>query len=236
LRGLSQLQQRIARADAGGLSAIRAEVAASVAATQTLVQQTQMGAASAQSAQVTLRAASEAARGSVTSFMRDYYDDHVFDRYLRFASVQDEEEYRRREEQRHRAIDEAHAEKTPQGDLRALDLSIEQLKDAGEHGARRSSKYQPLLDRMESSRQQLATQMAAAGQSQSHGAATADNLSPPVRSGPSDGKSSDATPQAPLPPDVLARLRAAQVTVADQSQEGHGVTARTTPAPDARGL
>jgi hypothetical protein len=220
-------------------TALRADIASAIADIRAYASDVRGAASATQNAppqQAALYQASEAARGSVNDFMRDYYDEHVFDRYLRFASVQDEEEYRRREQERHRAIDEARAEKTPQGDLRALDLSIDQLKDAGAHGARRSSEYQPLLDRMEGSRQQLAKQMAAAGQSQSHGTMPADSPTPSARPDAPDGKSSGATPQAPLPPEVLARLRAAQVSVADQSQEGHGVAARTGGGPDIRSL
>jgi hypothetical protein len=151
LRGLSTLQQRISVATASGLSAIRGEVTATVAATQVLVQQAQAGAAS-QSAQVALTQANEAARSSVKDFMHDYYDQKKFDRYLQFASTEDEQEYRKRETERRREIEKAQAEHTPEGTLRANQLSIDQLKAAGAHGANRSPEYQPMLDGLEKTR------------------------------------------------------------------------------------
>lgn len=155
LRGLALLQKRVDSASPASLAAIRAEVAASVAATQSFVQQMQ-GAGSAVTAEkAALQQASEAARGSVTDFMHSYYDEHKLDRYLQFASVQDEEEYRKREEERKRAIEKAQAEHTPDGDLRAVELSIEQLKDAGAHGADKSKDYQPTLDGLNKSADNL---------------------------------------------------------------------------------
>jgi hypothetical protein len=224
LRGLSQLQRRIANADANGLIAVRAEVTASVAATQALLQQTQLGVSSVQSAQAALTAASEAAERTTTSFMQDYYDRRIFDPYLKFASTKDEEEYRRREDERRAAIEKAQAEHTPQGDLRALNLSIEQMKDAGAHGATSSSQFQPILKGIEGAKDRLATQIdaskSAALQKERNDAVTA-----PTQQASLDGA---------ITPDVIASLRAAQVAVADQAQEGHGLTGRSVAASNAR--
>lgn len=159
LRGLALLQKRIDRADPASLSAMRAEIAASVAATQSFVQQVQSAGTGATADKVSLEQASEAARGSVTDFMHAYYDERKFDRYLQFASKQDEEEYRKREEERHREIAKAMAEHTPEGDLRAARLSVEQIKDAGVHGADKSRDYQPTLDGLRKNADNLQAQV-----------------------------------------------------------------------------
>jgi hypothetical protein len=227
LRGLALLQKRVDRASPASLATIRAEVAASVAATQSFVQQMQGAGSVVTAEKAALQQASEAARGTVTDFIHDYYDERKFDRFLQFASVEDQEEYRRREDERKHAIDKALAEHTPKSSLRALDLSIEQLKDAGAHGARRSSEFQSTLDKMESSRRELAEQIAAPGAASDH---ARNEASAPQASGStvaSQIPQAASQQNAPLPADVLARLRAAQVVVADQSQDGHGVAART---------
>jgi hypothetical protein len=214
---LSRLQRRIGEASAGSLSALRGEVLATVAATQALTQQASaMGTQTYTTAQVALQRASEGARVSVTSFMHDYYDRHEFDQYLEFTSREDEDEYRKREEERKKAIDAALAEHTPQGNLKALDLSIAQLKDAGAHGADKSAVYRSTLDSLESNRDTLSSKVAAAEK---------DGSLRPTAAEPAD---------APVRADVLAQLRAAKVTLADPTLEGHGVNSRGVPAADAR--
>lgn len=205
LRGLALLQKRVDGASPASLAAIRAEVVASVAATQSFVQQMQ-GAGSAVTAEkAALQQASEAARGSVTDFVHDYYDQKKFDRYLQFASVEDEQEYRRREEERKRAIDKALAEHTPEGTLRASQLSIDQLKDAGAHGADRSPDYKPTLDNLEAHKQELERQIArqpatpAEEQSQKP-PATSDAMSALRAAGVSLASETDATKAAPRDP------------------------------------
>src|SRR6202008_4634328 len=139
LIALTRLQKRVSEVGAGGLASMRGEVTAMVAATQAVAQPgTALDVQAQKLAQVSLQQARVAARESVANFARDYYENRIFDRYLKFASVEDEEEYRRREQERKQAIDKALAEHTPQGDLRANQLSLEQLKDAGAHGADRS--------------------------------------------------------------------------------------------------
>jgi hypothetical protein len=214
LSALSRLQQRIGDASAGNLTALRGEVMATVAATQALAQQANVaGAPTYQTAEVALQRASEGARVSVTGFMHEYYDRHEFDRYLKFTSSEDEEEYRRREDERKKAIDTAMAEHTPQGNLKALDLSIAQLKDAGAHGADKSAAYEPMLEGMQRNRDMLSSKIAA-GKDVSLGTGATE---------PAD---------TPVPADVLAQLRAAKVALADPTLEGHGVAARGLPAAD----
>lgn len=172
-----------------------------VAATQAITQSgSASGAQAFQLGQVSMRQASEAARASASSFAHDYYDRRMFDSYLKFASVEDEDEYRRREQERKQAIEKALAERTPEGDLRALDLSIEQLKDAGAHGAKRSPDYQPELDNMTE-----------------HRAALKTALSPQV-----DTVSAKAESGKPAP-DPIAALKAAGVSLASDTDAAKAV-------------
>jgi len=199
LRGLALLQKRIDAANPASLAAMRAEIAASVAATQSFVQQMQAAGSSVTAEKAALQQASEAARGSVTDFLHDYYDQKKFDRFLQFASVEDEQEYRRREEERHRAIDKAMAEHTPEGDMRAAKLSLEQMKDAGAHGADKSPDYQPTLDAVRKS---------------------ADDLQAKIDE-QSKARSAPEAQKQPAPSDPSAALRAAGVSLANDSVAAH---------------
>ncbi|MEI9990115.1 MAG: hypothetical protein WDM86_08760 [Rhizomicrobium sp.] len=167
-------------------------------------------------AQAALQSASDAARAAVAGFQDDYFNKRIFDPYLRFASDKDEEAYRQREQERQREIAEALAEHTPEGDLRANELAIDQLKDAGAHGADRSKDYQPKLDGLEHTRKQLEEKLAASHNGPAHGSAEA-----------STEAAAAPTADSPVPPDVVAILRAAKVAVGDHSAEGHGVTTAT---------
>jgi hypothetical protein len=203
LRGLALLQKRVDHASPASLAAIRAEVAASVAATQSFVQQMQGTGSAVTAEKAALQQASNAARGSVTDFIHDYYDQKKFDRYLQFASVEDEQEFRRREEERKRAIDKALAEHTPEGNLQANKLAIDQLKDAGAHGADRSPDYQPTLDRLGHANHDLSKAINGA-QNQTVVKSAAASLDPDAAQ----------TPPAAISPEVIARLRCAQVSAA----------------------
>jgi len=215
LHGLTLLRKRIDRADPATLNAIRAEVVASVAATQSFVQQTQ-GAGSAVTAEkAALQQASEAARGSVTDFMHGFYDEKKFDRYLQFASVEDEQEYRRREDERKRDIEKALAEHTPEGNLRANKHAIEQLKDAGAHGADKSPDYQPTLHGLLSTQAALATRVDAGDKAKAQERLSAVASAPPAAANS-------------LSPDVLTGLKNAGVTSSNSQTDGHGLTVADT--------
>lgn len=156
LQGLSQLQNRIARADGAGLASIRAEVTAFVAAAQVIANQAMASAATTQTAEAALHLASEAARREVTSFVEAFYEKRIFDPFLRFASAEDEEAYREREERRKHDIKEALGLGTPAGTLKANRLSREQMLDAGAHGADASPDYAPMLAQQDASIERLA--------------------------------------------------------------------------------
>jgi hypothetical protein len=201
LIGLGRLHHRLAHAQGASLVSIRAEIAASVAVTQSFLQQARAVATIAQAADVALEAASGAARRDVNVFVHDFYERRVFEKDLHFTSPEDEEAYRRREAEHQRAINEAQAEHTPEGDLRAIQLAKEQLKDAGAHGATASEEYQKDWNALNRSGNDLAAQLAAKTQTR------ADQVAPD-----------------PLD-DVKASFRTTGVVVADQNQQGHGVSA-----------
>ena len=158
LQGLSELRERIERADPSALASLQSEVAAILAASQSLSNQSLPASQSQQAAQVALTQASEAARRSSEEFEDAYYKRHIFDQYLQFSSQHDEEEYRRREAERKQEIDKALAEHTPEGNLKANRLSLDQLKDAGAHGADRSPDYQRYMNELTSSKDNLEKQ------------------------------------------------------------------------------
>lgn len=218
LSRLGGLHQRVEQMQGGGLAAIRAEVMATVAVSQTMSQQARISTVSAQAAEAALHAASEQAHRNVTTFIHDFYERKIFDPYLRFASPEEEEAYRKRETERELAIKTALAEGTPQGNLRASDLAIAQLEDAGAHGADASPQYQSSMARLRDGRAALAREMGVEPQTVG-----------PAPTPPADPLA-DIEASVAIPGDVLAALRATGVVVADQSQTGHGVNA-TTVAP-----
>jgi len=166
---------------------------------------------------VALEQASQASRATTAAFMHDYYERKMFEPYLRFASLNDEEEYRRREDERRRAIEKALAEHTPEGNLRANQLAIEQLKDAGAHGADKSPQYQPTLKSLTGAGNALASQIAAA---------KGEGQSSDVAAEPTD----KANPSSQVPEDVIARLRAAKASAADDLAKGHGLSTGNSPS------
>lgn len=210
LSRLGGLQQRIDHLPNGALAAIRAEVMASVAASQTLAQQTRTSVASAQAAEVALHAASAEAHRVTGDFVRDFYERKIFDKYLDFASPEDAQAYREREEARRKAIEEARALGTPEGELHALRLTKEQLLDAGRYGAAQSPDYQPMLDRIDGALRPLEQAVGAQ----------------PVRRQEAEA-AFDSTEAALVSPDIIAVFRANGAGVADQTQTGHGVTLNT---------
>lgn len=191
-----------------------------VAATQAFVQHARTAVVSGQAAELALHAASTAARREVTSFVDDFYEKKIFDPYLQFASKEEEEAYRKREAERREAIEKALAKGTPEGDLLANRLAIDQLKDAGAHGADQSADYAPMLAGLRGTEAKLAAQ---AGKSPAAGTV--------AEAGPTAADPIDRI-QAPvmIDPAVLAEIRATGVIVADQQGSGHGVSTRDSAA------
>lgn len=124
-----------------------------------------------------------------------------------FASPEDERAYREREEARRKAIEDARALGTPEGELRALRLTKEQLLDAGRYGAADSPDYLPMLERINGAITPLEQAVGA---------------EPNVRQ---DAEAAfDSTEAALVSPDIIAVLRATGAGMADQTQTGHGVS------------
>ena len=231
--GSAKLQQLSALRDqlVGGakdVTALRASIASAVADIRAYTSDVRSTVATAEqnissrTMSIALQQASSAARATTTSFVRDYYDNHIFDSYLHFASTEDEEEYRRREEQHKKDIEKARAEHTPQGDLTALKISIEQMKDAGAHGANRSPEYQQRYDKLNAAAEALTTELAKTPNKAKQQAAVADPLDA-------------AKPTANVSPELIANLRASGIAVPSQDGTGHGITSRPDQSALSRG-
>lgn len=206
---LRSLQQRVSHSGIASLASLRAEIAASVAVTQSVGQLARAAVAIAHGAKEALEAVSTTAHNEVTGFIGDFYEKKIFDPYLRFDSPEDEEEYRKREREREHAIRDALALGTPEGNLLATDLAIAQLKDAGEHGADASPEFQSAFDRLRNVRADLGATIAEGTQVANGEPSIAALLEP----------STDVS----ISPELLASLRDTGVAFTDQSQEGHGV-------------
>ena len=227
LGSLAALQRQIDGASPMALVMMRASVAASVAASANLAQQARTAASStAQGAGASLATASAAARATVADFERDMYEKKIFDPYLRFGSKEDEDAYREREAARKRATDEALKQNTPESNLRAANLSIDQLKDAGAHGADQSPDYAPLMQQttaakaklesaLDQSKHPAATRDAQldAAKSQPGLAAATDKIDPATISAFASlvAHTSGTTPDGP---GVMAQAKTATVSVA----------------------
>ena len=119
--------------------------------------------------------------------------------------------YRRDEAKRKEEIEKAMALHTPEGDLKANILAIDQLKDAGAHGATASPDYAATMQNLTTTKTSLETAL----QTQRTQSTPDDRLS--------IATSTSATPTAPeLSPDVLAAMRK--------------ISAGTEPAGAAHGL
>ena len=113
-------------------------------------------------------------------------------------------------------IEQAQAKGTPEGDKRAADLSIDQMRDAGAHGADRSPDYAPLMKKLADSKATLDLQIENAKPNATSVAQT--------KADPLDGSDLPAA----VPSDLLAKFKATGVVVADQTGSGHGVSVEAT--------
>lgn len=201
-QALQQLQRTVGSANLGNLLALRGEVAATASSATNLANQAISSAASAAAAQANLSPA-ERARASIEALNRDLFEKRVLDPYLRFASPEDEEAYRKREREREAEIKRSLALGTPEGDRRAADLTHDQLRDAGAHGADRSPDFAGMMNQIGSARETLNTTTPAS-----------------VPDTPSlDSPSSEVA-------DIAATLRAAGLSAPPQitNEGGHGLS------------
>jgi hypothetical protein len=138
LRILGNLQRQIDTAGAAGIAALRADVLATIAATQAAIQESHAAVADAVAADgLGLSGYSAAARQQVLATMA------AVDRFnVRFDSAADETEYHRREAERRAYIDLQLAKGTPEGNLDASAGAVGQMVDAHAHGAGDSPEFQ----------------------------------------------------------------------------------------------
>lgn len=136
---LASLERSLAAGTNLSTGSIRNEIAAAITVAANLSEQARQS--SSQRGSLDLATAQARTRATVMEIGRDIYERRIFDPYLRFASAEEEEAYRRREEENRRAIADALAENTPEGDLRAARIMDRQLQDAGAHGADASPQF-----------------------------------------------------------------------------------------------
>ena len=218
LGALLALKQRLSTASPATLATIHAEIVAAVTAASNVAQQAQTAlAGNSSGSAANLAAASQAARSAVTSFTEDFYEKKIFDPYLRFSSTEDEQRYRHDEAKRKEEIEKAMALHTSEGDLRANTLALDQLKDAGAHGADQSPDFEPMRRKLQASEAALSAAITSATLPSRKAEASAKDVADDVR------------PAVSVPDSVLAALRATGVKSADPEGEGHGVPAGKAP-------
>lgn len=146
LATVQSMRDGIASATPAALIAMKAGVGACVTSSQTVVQNTRAATATADAA--LLAATGAAARNEVESLSADLFDRRIFDRYLQFKSREDEEQYRKREEETRRYVAQQLAAKTPEGDLNAGGAVMGQMLDAHAHGAGDSPEFAARWERL----------------------------------------------------------------------------------------
>ena len=145
LQALGQLQRQIGSMSLAGLAAMRGEIAGAINQALSIADQGR-SASKAEDIDATLAAVSKQTRDTIAALSTDLFERRVFDPYLRFTSTDEESEYRRREEERQAYIRVELAKGTPEGTLNAANATVDQIKDAGAHGADRSPEYQRIFN------------------------------------------------------------------------------------------
>lgn len=210
LSRLGGLSHRIEHASGVNLAAIRAEVTASIGAAQAVAQQARTVAASGTAAEAALHEASAETRRVTGDFVRDFYERKIFDPYLRFGSPEEEQAYRERESAREKAIEEARARGTPEGELQATRLAIAQLEDAGTHGADASPDYQPTIGGLRTAERNLASSIER----------NAPSVEAQKAQSIADARSMDEIQaSAAIDPALLAQIRGTGMVIADDSAD-----------------
>lgn len=151
---IGQLMRAIGSADAHALVAMQASVAGLIGEAQAIVQQGRDSASRVDDGD-TLAAVDARTRASVQRISADLFERKVFDPYLRFDSAEEEAAYRKREAERRAEIERELAKGTPEGSKNATDAIIDQIKDAGRHGADQSPDYERLLNQATGARDEL---------------------------------------------------------------------------------
>ncbi|HEV7659330.1 MAG TPA: hypothetical protein VGO55_05745 [Allosphingosinicella sp.] len=217
---LTNLERSLASGANLSSGSIRNEIAAAITVATNLGEQARQSIS--QRGNLDLATAQARTRATVMEIGRDFYERRIFDPYLRFTSTEDEEAYRRREEENRRAIADALAENTPAGDLRAARIMDRQLQDAGVHGADASPQFRALVDR---NGQNMGRLEAAIGDRQP--------VRESERSGPHPKNAEQPSPATPEQlASVLATFRAAGIGGGLAAHDsGHGLTVEVV-SPD----
>lgn len=150
---IGQLMRAIGSADAPTLVAMQASVAGLVGEAQAIAQQGRDSASRVDNGD-TLAAVDARTRATVQRISDDLFERKIFDPYLRFDNAEEEEAYRKRETERQEFIRRELAKGTPEGSRNAADAAVDQIKDAGRHGADQSPDYQRLLNEATATRDQ----------------------------------------------------------------------------------
>jgi hypothetical protein len=95
----------------------------------------------------------------------DLFERHLFEKSLRFASPEDEAEYRRREAEARRYIEEQLARHTPEGELNAGGALVGQMLDAHDHGAGADPGFMPRWNKLVETIQKQRAALRAEGRS-----------------------------------------------------------------------
>ena len=203
---IGQLMRTIGSADAHALVAMQANVAGLVGEAQAMVQKGRELSNVGES----LAAVDARTRATVQRISADLFERKIFDPYLRFDTAEAEEAYRQREAERQEYVRRELAKGTSEGALNANAAALEQIKDAGVHGADRSPDYERLLNEAKIAESSLRS---------TSREATPNATQPDTPPTPQDGQDEFG--------DILATLRDAGVVTAVTASPNpaHGLTA-----------
>ena len=217
LQLLSALQRQIGSASPAALAGLRGEIVATVSAAHAVAQQSRATANADDKPDRAMTAAE--ARQAIIDVGRDVFDRQKLDPYLRFASPEDEEAYRKREEENSKAYERELAKGTAEGNRRAAEILRAQLDDARAHGAGDSPDFNALSQRIDNAQAALNTPERQPSSVAHTGGIVADD------------------PDAEMElDDVLATLRSAGITTPEQTTGApiHGLTSDARIASNER--
>ena len=148
LQVIASLMRNVGTASPGNLAAFREQVATVIAQSTAAVSAARDAAAATMSAGEVARISAETRR-QTEELSRDMYERRIFDPYLKFASAEEEDAYRRREAEAKRYMDAELAKGTPEGDLNAAGAAQGQMLDAAAHGAADSPEFKERWEALE---------------------------------------------------------------------------------------
>lgn len=131
LQNVTQLRHQIGTASPTALAALRSEIAAAVAQSQSAVQEARTAAHGADGEGVALASLASRAQSQATAFMRDL---RQYDGLLQFENDAERDAYRQREEDRRKQHDAGIAEGGPESALKASGAAYGQAVDLAVHG------------------------------------------------------------------------------------------------------